>query len=431
MAGIPSPDEVLRSTTGKANFQRVARLLISAGTSLSREIFDIRCPPSNLPTILKNPATVKQLKAAKLTKPQWDCLYPSPGVYGKSTDFDVTLLFKLLRTICSLTPPVTGWDALPACTDHSLAADLARIKYYRNSVYGHVSQNMEVTDEEFPLLWQEISEALVRVAGQISRTKEMEWRGAIEHFLKDPLTAEDERNVQELLRWYGNDMEVKKSMDELKSTTQERMERLETSLEEKSQNLELAVRGEAQEMKADMGKQLHTTTEVFQEGIERLETRLNVVQGELEGTTHEIETAVREESQDIKEQLGNELKASALEVQKSLETNLKGVHGVLEGLEGTTHGIETAVRGEALGIKEQLGEELKTTTLKVQKSLKGVQEGLEGTTHVLEATVREETQDIKDKLEEVHQSIDKLNSQAEGTGSSGGKFKGHLVSPLV
>ena len=224
MATALDPGEVLRSTSGKANFQRVARLLISGGTTLLREIFDLRCPPSNLPTILKNPATEKQLKAAKLTKPQWDCLYPSPGVYGKSADFDVTLLFRLLRTICNLIPPVTGWDALPTSTDHSLAADLARIKYYRNSVYGHVNQNMEIADDfEFLSLWQEISGALVRLAGQISHTKKTEWQEAIDNFLQDPLTAEDERNVEELLSWYRSDMEVKKSIEDLKDTIEKAM----------------------------------------------------------------------------------------------------------------------------------------------------------------------------------------------------------------
>ncbi len=275
MAAAPHPNEVLRSTTGKSNFQRVARLLISGGTALLKGIFDQLCPPSYLPTILNNPATEKQLKAAKLTKPQWDCLYPSPGVYGKSTDFDVTLLFRLLRSICNLIPPATGWDALPATTDHSLAADLARIKYYRNAVYGHVSQNMEITDDEFPQLWQEISDALIRIAAQLSPVKKAEWQKAIDNLLKDPLTAEDERNVEELLSWYRNDMEVKTSLAELKVTTQDGMKRLETSLK---------------------GAQESATKEVQKE-IER-------VQGGLEGSTHILETAVREEAQDIKDQLG-------------------------------------------------------------------------------------------------------------------------------
>jgi len=231
MATAPDIDKVLRSTEGKENFQRLARLLISGGTTLLREIFDQLCPPSSFPKILKNPATEKQLKAAKLTKPQWDCLYPSPGVYGKSADFDVTLLFKLLRTICNLIPPATGWDELPTSTDHSLAADLVRIKYYRNTVYGHVNQQMEIADDfQFLSLWQEISRALVRIAGQISLAKKVEWQVSIDKFLKDPLTVDDERNVQELLEWYRNDMEVKKSLEELKASTQKGLEHLEASL---------------------------------------------------------------------------------------------------------------------------------------------------------------------------------------------------------
>ena len=231
MATAPDPDEVLCSTRGKENFQRISRLLISGGTALLREIFDLYCPPSNLPATLNNPATEKQLKAAKLTKPQWDCLYPSPGVYGKSTDFDITLLFRLLRTICKLIPPATGWDALPTSTDHSLAADLARIKCYRNSVYGHVHQQMEITDDfKFLSLWREIKEALVRIAGHVNPAKRREWQEAIDKFLRDPLTAEHERNVNELLEWYRNDTDVKKSIEELAATTNERFDEMKTAL---------------------------------------------------------------------------------------------------------------------------------------------------------------------------------------------------------
>ena len=226
MAAAPDPEEILRSTSGKENFQRITRLLISGGTSLLREIFDSICPPSNLPTILSNPVTKNQLKAAKLTMPQWHCLCPSPGVYGKSADFDVTLLFRLLRTICNLTPPSTGWDALPLSADHSLTADIARIKFYRNSVYGHVNQGMEIRDNEFKTLWQEISEALVRIAGQISSSRKTAWKGAIAKYLTDPLTTEDERNVQEFKSWYKSDMEIKKSIDEVS----ERISRLEVGL---------------------------------------------------------------------------------------------------------------------------------------------------------------------------------------------------------
>ena len=209
------PDKILCTTAGKENFQRLTRLLICGGTSLLREIFDHHCPPSHLPTRLKNPATETLLNTAKLTKPQRDCLYPSPGVYGESEHFDLTLLFKLLRTICGLTPPPTGWDAPPVASDLSLTADLVRIKNFRNTVYGHV-HHMEITDDDFNLLWDYIKQTLLRIAGQISSATKRNWQKAIKKFFRAPLTQEDERNVQELKRWYEEDVEVKKSLDDLK-----------------------------------------------------------------------------------------------------------------------------------------------------------------------------------------------------------------------
>ena len=225
MATARDPDDLLCSNVGKANFQRLTRLLVTGGTALLRELFDMFCPPNDLPKLLKNPTIMSKLKAAKLTKPQRDCLYPSSGVYGKSVEFDVTLLFRLLRTLFGLIPPAKGWDALPATSDYSLEADLVRIKYYRNSIYGHVSSDMEISDAaEFLYLWKEISKALVRIARHISHEKEKEWQNAIDNFLTDPLTDEDKRNVEELRTWYRTDMEVKKFMEKVETSTQEMKE---------------------------------------------------------------------------------------------------------------------------------------------------------------------------------------------------------------
>ena len=172
---------------------------------------------------------------------------------------------------------------------------------------------------------------------------------AIFNFLSNPITAEDERNVQELLEWYRNDMEVKESIGELKSTMKEMqdgMERLETSLT------------------GDGG--IEDNTQLIQEKVGGLET------------------TVREEAQDIKDQLGEELK-----------TTTQGVHC-----------LEKAVREESQDIKDELGEELKTTTQGIQ---------------CLERAVREESQDIKDQLGEMHQSIDRLSSSAGTSQAAGGQ----------
>ena len=235
MATAPDPDEVLRSTDGKDKFQRISRLLISGGTTLLREVFDRTNPPVHLPLKLKDATTKKQLKEAKLTKPQRNCLYPSPGTYGESKDFDITLLFALLRTICNLPRPSKGWDILPAPADHGLVAELARIKHYRNAVYGHVNGNMEITDDKFLQLWKDIGQALIGVAAYLGSPSKCDWQTKIDKLLKDPLTAEDERNIQELQEWYKKDKDIKKSLDQLVDTTQkgkDSIERMEKKVEE-------------------------------------------------------------------------------------------------------------------------------------------------------------------------------------------------------
>ena len=210
---LPSAaDSALHATDEKANFQRLTRLLVCGGITLLREVFDSIHPPVNLPLKLGDPVIKAQLQKLRnrnvINQSEWSLLYPSPGVYGNSTKFDITLIFKLLRNICNLTPPVTGWDNLPNSTDLCLEADLARIKFYRNEVYGH-STNMEKFDAEFVDLWREISEVLLRIAGRLSVAKKDEWKKSIDKFLRDPLTPDSAQYLVELHFWYKKDMDLK------------------------------------------------------------------------------------------------------------------------------------------------------------------------------------------------------------------------------
>ena len=361
MAASLDPDEVLRSSKGRDNFQRLARLLISGGTVLLREAFDIKCPPSNLSTILQNPATKKLLGTAKLTKPQRDCLYPYPGMFGKSTDFDITLLFRLLRTICGLTPPVTGWDVLPAITDDSLEADLARIKYYRNSLYGHVNENMEISDDDFSVLWREISEALVRIAGQISPAKAKEWKNAIDTFLKDPLTEEDKRHEQELRQWYQNDTEVKEYLEKVESSVKH--------LEKEAQYLRQEVREEAQDIKDELGGKVESAAQEVQRLGQDIKDELG---GKVESTAQEVQRL----GKDIKDELGGKVESTAQEVQR-LGKDIK------DELGGKVESTAQEVQRLGQDIKDELGGKVESTAQEVQR---------------LRQEFRDEAQDIKDRL---------------------------------
>lgn len=147
------------STTETTNYARLCRLLVDVGSDVLRETFDKKRPTGNLDTVLLTPSihsALKSLRKNKVINPsQWGKLYPAMKLSVSSEDFDVTLLTVLLRNICSLVPPPTGWDALPPAADTTLVADIVRIKCYRNTVYGHANQ-ASVDDAKFNQYWQDI-----------------------------------------------------------------------------------------------------------------------------------------------------------------------------------------------------------------------------------------------------------------------------------
>ena len=150
------------SSVEKTNEAKLSRLLIDGGTTVLKRIFDGLHPPSNLAADLNaNKSTLSiLLKKKVLHKPQWDKLFPPGGVAPDSKTFDITLLFLLLTKICGLTPPPSGWHTKPPSSDTSHEANLARVKFYRNVLYGHVTTT-GVDTPTFSALWTEISGVLV------------------------------------------------------------------------------------------------------------------------------------------------------------------------------------------------------------------------------------------------------------------------------
>ena len=158
-AAAPSP---LVSSVEKTNGAKLSRLLIDGGTTVLRKIFDRHHPPANLVARLSANKSILSnlLKKKVLHKPQWDKLFPPGGVPPDSRTFDITLLFLLLTNICGLTPPPSGWHTRPPPSDTSNEANLARVKFYRNVLYGHVTTT-GVDTPTFSALWAEISGVLV------------------------------------------------------------------------------------------------------------------------------------------------------------------------------------------------------------------------------------------------------------------------------
>ena len=132
----------------------------------------------------------------------------------------------LLRNICGLAAPASGWDALPPSTDIGLEADIARVKYFRNTVYAH-AERASVDDKTFNKYWSEIRDTLVRLGGVAYKTAadnlETECMDpAVEEHYKELLHQwkNDEDNIKDELKEIGTDIKsLTKKIDDLVEST--------------------------------------------------------------------------------------------------------------------------------------------------------------------------------------------------------------------
>ena len=196
------------STKETTNYARLCRLLVDVSTQALRDQFNGIHSPANLQAVLAaNKASLLKLKARKIINPtQWGKLFPVIPCSVSSVSFDTTLLMVLLRNLCGLAAPASGWDALPPSKDISLEADIARVKYYRNTVYAH-ADCASVDDVTFNKYWSEIRDTLVRLGG-------VAYKAAVDNLETDCMDPDVEDHYKELLRQWKNDEDNIK--DELK-----------------------------------------------------------------------------------------------------------------------------------------------------------------------------------------------------------------------
>ena len=195
------------------NYARLCRLLVEVSSHVLRETFNKKRPPGNLHTVLSTPKVhnaLQELRTRKVLNPsQWGKLYPAMKSSVSSRDFDITLLMVLLRNMCGLVRPATGWDTLPPATDTTLEADIVRIKCYRNTVYGHASE-ASIDDPTFSQYWQDIQDALIRLGGAGLQS-------TIDDLKKECMDPDLEEHYRELLKqWVIDEASIKKILDKIK-----------------------------------------------------------------------------------------------------------------------------------------------------------------------------------------------------------------------
>ena len=225
MASAAAPS--FHATEKTTNYARLCRLLVDVGSHILRETFDKKRSPGNLEKVLSTPKVrdaLQELRKRKVLNPsQWGKLYPAIKSSVSSRDFDITLLVVLLRNICGLVCPATGWDTVPPTTDTTLEADIVRIKCYRNTVYGHASQ-ASVDKVTFKQYWQDIQDALVRLGGA-------GYRSVINDLKKECIDPDLAEHYKKLLKqWVMDEVSIKERLDKMKEELEKRFDDLEVKI---------------------------------------------------------------------------------------------------------------------------------------------------------------------------------------------------------
>ena len=285
----PSP---LASSVEKTNGAKLSRLLIDGGTTVLRKIFDGHHPPANLITDLNANYSILNnlLRRRVLNRQQWEKLFPPSGVAPDSETFDITLLFLLLINICGLIPPPSGWHALPPPSNTSHEANLARVKFYRNVLYGHVTTT-GVDTPTFSALWTEISGVLVSLG--------------LDQAEVDRLKAEkggEQDYIDVLIDWADSEEDIKsqlKNIHQSQSKTHQAVEDVRQAQVKTQKTVEDVHETQVKTQKTV--EELHKTQTETRQNIEGVQqTMKEVLQTQLK-TQHTIEEVRHENAKNVDE----------------------------------------------------------------------------------------------------------------------------------
>ena len=194
---------VLDSSDEKTNGFKLMRLIVDGGTEALRQTLTNNCA-GNLQFVLStHHHTLLRLKHKKIiNQNQWNKVYPAASVPPNINDFDITLLCLLLKNICGLKShkdPI--WHNIPNVSDHSVEADIVRVRLFRNEHFGHIP-NTAVSDGDFQSFWAEISVPLVRLG--INQRE-------IDRLKNEPCGKEEVERV--LKEWEKSENEIMKALN--------------------------------------------------------------------------------------------------------------------------------------------------------------------------------------------------------------------------
>ncbi|KAL3889706.1 hypothetical protein ACJMK2_002035 [Sinanodonta woodiana] len=158
------------------NHARLCVAIVTVCGNAMRDVLSTQVPSPHTAihqAILANKGklTSRQGRKPLLNYDQTQLVYPDPQgkTTGKVDQFDLSLLYTLIRNISTVPAPVTGWgnDPHDQPRDNSLGASVERIRSYRNQI-GH-SMDGKMSQQDFDDYWNKIDAVLDDIEIKLGR----------------------------------------------------------------------------------------------------------------------------------------------------------------------------------------------------------------------------------------------------------------------
>ena len=151
----------IQATTTKENenYARLSRAIVDLMTFMLREILTLYILPTD---VERKALPFGSTKLKNLRTEQWD-LINKANTYGYA-DFDITLLYALLRNLCTSVPkPSTNWgrNDMPNSSEVTLGDDIERIRIVKNCLQSH-TPTTKLHDVAFEDFWKILRDVCVR-----------------------------------------------------------------------------------------------------------------------------------------------------------------------------------------------------------------------------------------------------------------------------
>ena len=146
------------SEEDRTRFFRLSLIIIDELTQILRDLLHNEVPPTQLFN------KVKQINYLQRLRPEQIVVIKNANSRDYK-DFDITLLYTLLRNVCqNITPPSQNWGVsnMPSQNEITVGDDIERIRLIRNNVYGHISE-VAIPEIEFKEYWSTISDICTRM----------------------------------------------------------------------------------------------------------------------------------------------------------------------------------------------------------------------------------------------------------------------------